>query len=101
MLPALRGEPTADSALVWEHTGYAAVRHGHWKLVRQYDQPWELYDLEADRSELLDLAASQPALVRELEAEWQRWAHRVGVIPWHVTLDLYRQRGLTDEEAAG
>jgi hypothetical protein len=33
-------------------------------------------------------------------AEWQRWAERVGVIPFEVTLNLYRERGLTDEEAA-
>jgi arylsulfatase len=87
--------------LFWEHTGNAALRQGRWKIVRQYDQPWELYDLDADRSELVDLAARQPALVRDLAGEWQRWADRVGVIPWQVTLDLYRQRGLTDEEAAG
>jgi arylsulfatase len=101
MLPTLRGDSTSDGALFWEHTGNAAARHGQWKLVRQYDRPWELYDLEGDRSELLDLAASQPALVRELGSEWQRWADRVGVIPWQATLDLYRQRGLADEEAAG
>ena len=34
-------------------------------------------------------------------AEWQRWAERVAVIRFEVTLNLYRERGLTVEEAAG
>jgi len=36
-----------------------------------------------------------------LAESWQHWAHHVGVRPWTDTLALYRQRGLTDEEAAG
>ena len=101
MLPALRGGRVADATLYWEHTGNAAVRHGQWKLVRQFSQPWELYDIQADRSELHDLAPRHPDLVADLAADWQAWADRVGVIPWSTTLNLYRTRGLTDEEAAG
>ena len=99
MLPALRGAEMPESSVYWEHTGNAAARRGRWKLVREFAHPWELYDLAADRSELHDLAAEQPALARELAADWNAWARRVGLIPWQVTLDIYRERNLLDEAA--
>jgi arylsulfatase len=58
--------------------GNAAVRNGKWKLVRTKGKPWELYDLEADRSELNDLANSNPDRVEALRTEWKIWAERVG-----------------------
>jgi arylsulfatase len=101
MLPTLRGHSVEPGTLYWEHTGNAAIRRGRWKLVREFSQSWELYDVNHDRSELHDLAPAQPALVKDLAAAWQHWADRVGVIPFEVTVNLYRDRGLTDEEAAG
>ena len=101
MLPALRGDEVPESSLYWEHTGNAAIRRGRWKLVREYGRPWELYDLAADRSELRDMAAEEPRLTDELIADWEAWARRVGLIPWEVTLDMYRRRGLGEVEAAG
>jgi arylsulfatase len=100
-LPALRGESQAPLPLYWEHTGNAAIRVGRWKLVREYPGPWELYDLDRDRTELHDLAGERLDLVAELGELWQRWAERVGVIPWDTTLAIYAERGLGDEEAAG
>jgi len=101
MLRALRGQHTEDGTLYWEHTGNAAVRHGRWKLVREYPGPWELYDMATDRSELNDVAERHPDVVTELNALWQHWARRVGVIAWEVTVDVYRDRGLSDAHAAG
>lgn len=101
MLPALRGREMPESSLYWEHTGNAAVRRGRWKLVREHGRPWELYDLAADRSELRDLAADRADLAAELDADWQAWARRVGLIPWEVTVEIYRQRGLDEVDAAG
>jgi arylsulfatase A-like enzyme len=101
MLPAWRGRSVSDATLYWEHTGNAALRRGPWKLVRQFPNAWELYEMSTDRSEITDVADAHPDVVQELADEWQRWAERVGVIPFEVTLNLYRERGLTDEEAAG
>jgi arylsulfatase len=100
-LPALRGGHLDPVPLYWEHTGNAAVRVGRWKLVREYPGPWELYDLDRDRTELVDLAEGHPDVVAELAERWQSWADRVGVIPWDTTLAIYAERGLGDEEAAG
>ncbi len=69
-------------AIFWEHEGNQAVRQGPWKLVCKFKQDWELYNLDADRTEQHDLAAVQPERVRALAAQWQEWADRVGVVPW-------------------
>ncbi len=57
-------------SLWWLHEGHRAYRMGDWKLVAAKGQPWELYDLAADRSELHDLAAEQPDRVRDMAARW-------------------------------
>jgi len=99
MLPALRGEPAEPHPLFWEHTGNAAVRLGDWKLVRGFGGEWELYSMELDRTELHDVAADRPAVVRELAALWDEWAERAEVIPWRRILELYARRGQTEEDA--
>jgi arylsulfatase len=69
-----RREP--PDRLFWQWNHGAAVRAGQWKLVRVDKQPWELYDIEADGSELHDLAAEMPDKAAELEALWNDWAER-------------------------
>ena len=100
LLGALRGGPPSDGALYWEHTGNAAMRRGQWKLVREYPRPWELYEVSRDRSEIHDVANRYTDVVRELSAEWEQWAARVGVIPWEVTVNMYLARGLTEDDAS-
>ncbi len=90
-LPALAGESlvplftggTRDRApIFWEHEGNRAVRDGQWKLVSRYTEAWELHDMEADRTEMNDLAKSQPERVKRMAKMWDDWARRVGVQPW-------------------
>ncbi len=81
--PAFEGKTLErPNPIFWEHEGNRAVRQGKWKLVMKYNQPWELHDIDADRVELHDLAAAEPAKVSELSAAWEAWAKRVGVRPW-------------------
>ncbi len=87
LMPAFLGRDLQRTApLAWEHHGNSALRDGKWKIVTEYrdNQPtkWELYDMDADRTELYDLAAAHPEKMKELVAEWQAWADRVGVQPW-------------------
>ena len=58
------------------------MREGRWKLVAKHKGAWELYDIEADRTESRDLAAADPARVRAMATAWDAWAARVGVEPW-------------------
>ncbi len=80
--PVLRGELLpSDRALFWEHMGNAAMQQGAWKLVRAKNQPWELYDLKSDRSELHNLAAENPDVVSRMQSAWRMWAGEVGAVP--------------------
>jgi arylsulfatase len=101
VLSVLRGGQPTDHTLFWEHTGNAAIRRGRWKLVREYPSAWELYDMDTDRAEKTDLAAFNLELVRELVAQWEAWASRVGVVPWEKVLAGYLAEGKNEAEAAG
>lgn len=74
------GLPRNAPGLFWEHQGHRAFRQGSWKLVARRGQPWELYHLDADRTELADLAAREPARLRRMRAGWEAWAARCGVV---------------------
>jgi len=83
LAPTFAGEKLPERAIFWEHEGNRAVRQGKWKLVAKGPRgPWELYDMVADRTELNDLAAEQPARVKQLAAAWQAYAERALVLPW-------------------
>lgn len=75
-------EDVRREALYWEHEGNRAVRQGKWKLVARHKQPWELFDMEADRTETHDLAAEQPDRVAKMASLYKKWADRAGVVPW-------------------
>jgi arylsulfatase len=72
-LPALRNEtPPERAPIFWEWGRGRAVRKGKWKLVSLKNK-WELYDIDADRTETTDLASGHPDKVRELSALWEKW----------------------------
>lgn len=75
--------------LYWEHEGNAAVRWGDWKLVRRYQQPWELYDIANDRTELHDLSEANSDKRDELVALWEAWATEHGVA-FPERFDMYQ-----------
>ena len=84
LLPILQGKTrTEHEAIFWEHEGNRAIRQGKWKLVAENERPWELYDLDADRTELRNLAAQHPDVVQQLTRRYEQWAARVGVAPWN------------------
>ena len=74
-----------ERPIYWEHEGNCAVRDAQWKLVSRTvdgsNGPWELYDMEADRTELNNLAAEEKATVERLAAMYSEWAERCDVLP--------------------
>jgi arylsulfatase len=83
LVPVLRGsERPPHEQLCWEWSGNRAIRQGKWKLVwdtLSKPRRWELYDLEADRTETGDLAAASPERVAAMSAAWYAWAEQTGV----------------------
>jgi len=71
------------------------VRVGKWKLVRKYPGPWELYDMEVDRTEMHDLAAKYPEMVTDMQEKYELWAQRCGVIPREKILELMKAQATT------
>ena len=83
LVPAFDGRAIQREAIFWEHEGNRALRVGKWKLVAKGPRgPWELYDVEKDRTEMHDLAADQPDRVREMKSLWEQWAERTHATPW-------------------
>jgi arylsulfatase A-like enzyme len=81
--PAFDGKALARSEpIFWEHEGNKAVREGKWKLVMRHREPWQLFDMEADRTEQHDLIEQHPDLASKLEAAWNAWAQRTFVDDW-------------------
>jgi arylsulfatase len=79
--PILRGgQRDGHAALYFEHDGGKAVIDDGWKLVQPVNgKTWELYHLEADRTETKNLADAEPVRATEMVRQWTAWAERVGV----------------------
>lgn len=84
LVPAFDNRPIQREALYWEHEGNRAIRMGKWKLVAEHGQDWELHDMEADRTELVDLSARYPGIRAKMIQMYEAWARRCNVLPWPV-----------------
>lgn len=81
--PAFAGESIGrKEPIFWEHEGNKAVRDGKWKLVQRHKKPWQLFDMEADRTERHDRIGDEPELAKKLQAAWDAWAERTYVDEW-------------------
>jgi arylsulfatase len=76
--------PLHNEPIFIEHEGNRIARDGKWKLVAYHDKPWELFDLDSDRSESDDLAKMNPQIVSRLKVAYAEWAEHVGAVDWTV-----------------
>ncbi len=74
LLPLLttQTKPDPGRALFWRVGKKNALRRGDWKLIRE-GAAWQLYDLTRDIGETNDLAAQEPARVKQLASLWDEW----------------------------
>ena len=81
LAPVLRGEKREPHAMLcWSVPRHRAIRMGDWKLISAGPRnPWELYNLESDGTEMQNAAEKHPERVEEMAAAWEAWAERCGV----------------------
>ncbi len=91
-MPCFDNKPNNRGTMFWEHEGNAAARAGKWKLVRNFPGDWELYNMDADRTETDDLAAEEPDRVAAMKAEYEAWAARCGVVPREKFLEAQKRK---------
>lgn len=74
LVPYLNGKSgVPHDALYWRTGDRHAVRVGDWKLLKLGDKPDQLFNLAADPGEKHDLAASEPAKLKELQGLYAKW----------------------------
>ncbi len=80
LLPIFRGEEReAHEQLCWSVPRHHAIRMGKWKAVRpRKGGQWQLFDLDADGTETLDLADREPEVLKRMSSRFETWRERVG-----------------------
>ncbi|MEQ8339396.1 MAG: arylsulfatase [Cyclobacteriaceae bacterium] len=68
-----------DQPMFWEHRGHKAILMDNWKLVMG-DGDWELYDINKDRAEQVNLISQYPEVAKTLKTRWMEWAKDRGVM---------------------
>ena len=73
------GKRKDHEVLYFQFSNNRAIRQGKWKLVSARGGPWELYDIEADRTESNDLASAESERAAAMAKQWDAWAAEAGV----------------------
>lgn len=88
LLPHLSGRQNDRGPIFWEHEANIGMRNKNWKLVAKTPEDetfdstrLELYDIEADPTELSNLAEKYPEKLDSMYQVWKNWAEYANVFP--------------------
>lgn len=75
LLPVFRGEErSSPQVVVSGHTEkFRMYRNGKWKIVRENNADWELYDMEKDKTEINNLAVDMPDQLAEIVEQYEAY----------------------------
>jgi arylsulfatase A-like enzyme len=78
LVPVINGKSQPhDHAYLFNHNRTYAVIQGDYKIVREGEGQWALYNLTENRTETKNIADAHPAVVQELSALWEaRWGKK-------------------------
>ncbi len=92
LVPAFINNPVNRKFIFWEHEGNRALRADNWKLVSRTikekkftptdENAWELYNMDNDPSETINLATQFPGKLNEMIGLWEKEAIRTKAKPW-------------------
>jgi arylsulfatase A-like enzyme len=84
LLPFLTGanQGRPHEHLFWRAGAQHAARVGDWKLVNTRTEPPMLFNLKDDIGEKADLAAQEPAKLKELQAAFAAWEKQMQPAQW-------------------
>ena len=92
-LPALQGRQlNREQAITIEHEGNRGIRTGDWKLVAEWNKPWEMYNISDDRTEQNNLIDGEKDRAKAFEKTYFEWAERAEVLPWPVDPNVVAKR---------
>lgn len=88
MLSYLKGQSahvhSEKSAVGWELFGQRALRQDHWKIAwiskPNGSSKWELYDLNSDPAERMDISKEHPKRFNNMIKLWEQYAEDKGII---------------------
>ncbi len=75
LLPAFGGRQIErQKPIFWEWKAGQAVYDNSWKIVKNgLNSPWDLYNLDSDPTETINLSEENPEKVKELEKLFEEW----------------------------
>ncbi|MCP4854918.1 MAG: arylsulfatase [Fuerstiella sp.] len=78
LVPILKGQPLNRSAPIHLLFGDdRGLRDGDWKAVSFKRQPWELYNIASDRTEISNVASAHPERMAAMVRQWTDMAEHV------------------------
>ncbi len=88
LLPMLTGREKSvygpEETLGWELFGHRAIRKGDWKLLwadgKNGSNTWQLYNIEEDPREIVDMAILQPERLQNMITLWEEYSRNNNVI---------------------